>query len=89
MAAMRFEQVQRFILAKKIFWDLGHFKQRDLKIVNYHTLHNRGIGTLKTLKQADHKCNRKENPKKDSFTSCCQFFFFSSKCSSGKGNHPR
>ena len=73
---MRFEQVQRFILAKKIFWGLGHFKQRDLKIVNYHTLHNRGIGTLKTLKQADHKYNKKENPKKDSFTSCCQFLFF-------------
>ena len=26
MAAMRFEQVQRFILAKKIFWGLVHFK---------------------------------------------------------------
>ena len=26
MAAMRFEQVQRFILAKKIFWGYGHFK---------------------------------------------------------------
>ena len=26
MAAMRFEQVQRFILAKKIFWGCGHFK---------------------------------------------------------------
>ena len=25
MAAMRFEQVQRFILAKKIFWGYGHF----------------------------------------------------------------
>ena len=24
--AMRFEQVQRFILAKKIFWGYGHFK---------------------------------------------------------------
>ena len=23
---MRFEQVQRFILAKKIFWGEGHFK---------------------------------------------------------------
>ena len=23
---MRFEQVQRFILAKKIFWSYGHFK---------------------------------------------------------------
>ena len=23
---MRFEQVQRFILAKKIFWGYGHFK---------------------------------------------------------------
>ena len=26
MAAMRFEQVQRFIIAKKIFWGYGHFK---------------------------------------------------------------
>ena len=26
MAAMRFEQVQRFILAKKIFWGQVHFK---------------------------------------------------------------
>ena len=26
MAAMRFEQVQTSILAKKIFWDYGHFK---------------------------------------------------------------
>ena len=26
MAAMRLEQVQRFILAKKIFWGYGHFK---------------------------------------------------------------
>ena len=26
MAAMRLEQVQRFILAKEIFWGLGHFK---------------------------------------------------------------
>ena len=26
MAAMRFEQAPRFILAKKIFWGLGHFK---------------------------------------------------------------
>ena len=26
MAAMRFEQVQRFILAKKIFWGYVHFK---------------------------------------------------------------
>ena len=26
MAAMRFEQVQRFILAKKTFWGYGHFK---------------------------------------------------------------
>ena len=26
MAAMRFEQVQRFILAKKIFWGYGHLK---------------------------------------------------------------
>ena len=26
MAAMRLEQVQRFILAKKIFWGCGHFK---------------------------------------------------------------
>ena len=25
MAAMRFEQVQRFTLAKKIFWGYGHF----------------------------------------------------------------
>ena len=25
---MRFEQVQRFILAKKIFWGEGHFKFR-------------------------------------------------------------
>ena len=24
---MRFEQVQRFILAKKIFWGEGHFKE--------------------------------------------------------------
>ena len=24
MAAMRFEQVQRFILVKKIFWGYGH-----------------------------------------------------------------
>ena len=31
MAAMRLEQVQRFILAKQIFWGYGHFKQqRDL-----------------------------------------------------------
>ena len=29
MAAMRFEQVQRFILAKKIFWGQGHFKQNQ------------------------------------------------------------
>ena len=28
MAAMRFEQVQRFILAKKIFWGYGHFNSR-------------------------------------------------------------
>ena len=27
MAAIRLEQVQRFILAKKIFWGYGHFKQ--------------------------------------------------------------
>ena len=27
MAAMRFRQVQRFILAKKIFWGYGHFKR--------------------------------------------------------------
>ena len=26
MAAMRFEQVQRFILAKKTFWGYEHFK---------------------------------------------------------------
>ena len=26
MAAMRLEQVKRFILAKKIFWGYGHFK---------------------------------------------------------------
>ena len=26
MAAMRFEPVQRFISAKKIFWGWGHFK---------------------------------------------------------------
>ena len=26
MAAMRFEQVQRLILAKKVFWGYGHFK---------------------------------------------------------------
>ena len=25
MAAMRFEEMQRFILAKKIFWGYGHF----------------------------------------------------------------
>ena len=28
---MRFEQVQRFILAKKIFWGEGHFKPRLLE----------------------------------------------------------
>ena len=27
MTAMRLEQVQRFILAKKTFWGYGHFKQ--------------------------------------------------------------
>ena len=26
LGAMRFEQVQRFILAKKTFWGYGHFK---------------------------------------------------------------
>ena len=31
MAAMRFEQVQRFILAKKIFWGYGHFKQEPIQ----------------------------------------------------------
>ena len=30
MAAMRFEQVQRFILGKKIFWGYGHFKENLL-----------------------------------------------------------
>ena len=29
MAAMRPEQVQRFILAKKIFWGYGHFNDRS------------------------------------------------------------
>jgi len=27
--AMCFEQVQRFILAKKIYWGLGYFKRRE------------------------------------------------------------
>ena len=32
--------------------DTRNLTQSDLKLVNYHTLHNRGIGTLK---QNDHK----------------------------------
>ena len=34
---MRFERMQRFILAKKIFWGLGHFNFRidDLCILHY------------------------------------------------------
>ena len=31
MAAMRFEQVQRFILTKKIFWGKVHFKRREIQ----------------------------------------------------------
>ena len=31
MAAMQFEQVQRFVFVKKIFWGLGHFKHYTLK----------------------------------------------------------
>ena len=31
---MRFEQVQRFILAKKIFWGEGHFNDREFNLVN-------------------------------------------------------
>ena len=31
-AAMRFEQVQRFILAKKIFWGYGHFNLGKMKM---------------------------------------------------------
>ena len=52
--------------------DAQNLKQRDLKIVNYHTLHNRGIGTLK---QSDHKYNEKVNPGKDSFDSFNNFLF--------------
>ena len=36
MAAMRFEQVQRFILAKKTFWGCRHFKEP--------THYSRGVG---------------------------------------------
>ena len=30
MTTMRFEQVQRFILAKKIFWGYGYFKTQGV-----------------------------------------------------------
>ena len=33
---MRFEQVQRFILAKKIFWGEGHFKVSTKKYIQDH-----------------------------------------------------
>ena len=38
---MRFEQVQRFILAKKIFWGEGHFKVvkwQNLQGIHYSSL---------------------------------------------------
>ena len=55
-------------------------------VVKWSTItHFTGIGTLK---QSDHKYNKKENPGKDSFSSSSHFFFFLSKCSSSKGNHP-
>ena len=44
MAAMRFEQVQRFILARKIFWGEVHFKSvlisaicKQCAVCSYHT----------------------------------------------------
>ena len=33
MAAMHLEQVQRFILVKKIFWGYGHFKNVLAKVL--------------------------------------------------------
>ena len=38
MAAMHFEQVQRFILAKKIFWGYGHFFKGHPKDPRSHVL---------------------------------------------------
>ena len=39
MAAMRFEQVQRFISAKKIFWGYGHFKLKNSRsCLQYQTI---------------------------------------------------
>ena len=38
MVAIHFEQVQRFILAKKIFWGCGHFKTWKYSLFSiYHT----------------------------------------------------
>ena len=39
MAAMRLEQVQRFILAKKIFWGYGHFNPWECELTDF-TLSN-------------------------------------------------
>ena len=47
MAAMRFEPVQRFISAKRIFWGYGHFKVATF--VNFNSLpgiQNRAIRIL-------------------------------------------
>ena len=44
MAAMRLEQVQRFILGKKIFWGYGHFntteKEENKERIPVYNLHN-------------------------------------------------
>ena len=35
MAAMHFEQVQRFILVEKVFWGYGHFEEH---LYNYQNV---------------------------------------------------
>ena len=51
MAAMRFEQVQRFILAKKIFWGYGHFKNA-MRVYAAELICSTGVLGFQTFKLA-------------------------------------
>ena len=47
---MRFEQVQRFILAKEIFWGYGHFKKPCLSNCLLKSIKEKNCCTKKFLK---------------------------------------
>ena len=49
---MHFKQVQRFILAKKIFWGYGQFKYKVMFFVTSNLIFHLLVGTVQEL--ADH-----------------------------------